>query len=154
MPASAPSLFNTALRFAGIDSCQLRREVRETSAADWHKFCDQRAGTRTIEHAERAEERHVARSARKRLDQEVMAIAEAHGAEETLVAEARVARTTATKLRFIARHGGDLAGSLSALAGASVFFFFFPNPRGVGRQSEFLTNERLAHGEQSGVRTQ
>jgi hypothetical protein len=30
----------------------------------------------------------------------------------------------------------------------------FPNPRGVGRQSEFLTNERLAHGEQSGVRTQ
>jgi hypothetical protein len=120
MPVSAPSLFNTALRYAGIDSCQLRREVRETSAADWNKFCDQRAGTRSIEHAERAEERHVVRSARKRLDQEVMAIAEARGAEETLVAEARVARTTATKLRFIARHGGDLAGSLSALASASV----------------------------------
>jgi exonuclease III len=118
----APALVNTAVRFAGLDLDQLRREVLSSSVEDWKRFCSERAETRCITYGEAAADQGAKRSARRRLDEEVEALVAAHPADAQLSAEAVAARTVDNKLRLLHAHGVVLTDLVGGLAAAEVIF--------------------------------
>ena len=120
LPARAPALVNTAVRFSGLELAQLRSEVLSCSSAEWHAFCNERAKTRSITYGEDAEDAGERRSANKRLDEAVAGLVASRVGDAHLAAEAIAARTVDNKLRLLRAHGVDLEQLINGLHSAGV----------------------------------